>query len=219
MTDLKSLVLSKSAVLFDMDGTLVNTEGFHAQAGSIVLKEMGVTIDLESMVHKFYGVTDTVVLKMACPQLTETEINYAIAKKNAHLIDLFSKMSKREKEKYITPGLFDFLNFLKKENKRIGVVSASEDIVVIETLKTFGISHFAEIQMGRNQTKETKPHPAPYIEGMKRLNATAATTLIFEDSPTGLTSAQASGADTIRITEFSHSKEKSSFQEIKNFHM
>ena len=217
MPDLKTLVQDKSAVLFDMDGTIVNTEGLHARAASGVLKELGVIIDLESMMHKFYGVTDTVVLQTTCPHLTEKEIHYAIDKKNAELIKIFQSMTSSEKEKYITPGLFDFLNFLKKEKKKIGVVSASEDIVVSETLITFGIASYVEIQMGRNQTTQTKPHPEPYIEGMKRLSSMPAETLIFEDSPTGLTSAHASGAHIIRITEFSHSKEKSAYRELKNF--
>lgn len=217
MTDLKTLVQSKNAVLFDMDGTIVNTEGLHARAASGVLKELGVIIDLEAMMHQFYGVTDTVVLQTTCPHLSEQEIHYAINKKNAELIKIFKAMSSSEKEKYVTPGLFDFLNFLKKEKKKIGVVSASEDIVVSETLNTFGISDFVELQMGRNQTINTKPHPEPYLEGMKRLNTAASETLIFEDSPTGLTSAHASGAHIIRITEFSHSKEKSGYSEIQNF--
>jgi beta-phosphoglucomutase len=200
-----------------MDGTIVNTEGLHAQAGSLILKDMGIKMDLESMMHKFYGMTDADVLKMTCPHLSDLEIQKAIEKKNMHLLQLFKSMKSGEKEKYITPGLFDFINFLKKENKKIGVVSASEDIVVTETLNTFGISRFVDLQMGRNQTKLTKPHPEPYLEGMKRLNATANETLIFEDSPTGLTSAHSSGAHIIRITEFSHSKEKSSYKELKNF--
>lgn len=217
MSDLKALVQSKTAILFDMDGTIVNTEGLHAKAGSSVLKELGVTIDLESLMHKFYGVTDTVILQTTCPHLSEKEIHYAIDKKNSELIKIFKAMAASEKEKYITPGLFDFLTFLKKEKKKIGVVSASEDIVVNETLNIFGISSYIELQMGRNQTTLTKPHPEPYLEGMKRLSANAHETLIFEDSPTGLTSAHASGAHIVRITEFSHSKEKSAYREIKNF--
>jgi HAD superfamily hydrolase (TIGR01509 family) len=200
-----------------MDGTIVNTEGLHAKAAMVVLSEMGISIDLESMLTKFYGMTDTVVLKMTCPHLNEDEITKAIEKKNVYLLQILKSMSATEKEKYITPGLFDFLNLLKKENKKIGVVSASEDIVVKETLKAFGISEFVEIQMGRNQTILTKPNPDPYIEGMRRLKSTGQETLIFEDSPTGLASAHASGAHSIRITEFSHSKEKSDFEEIQNF--
>jgi beta-phosphoglucomutase-like phosphatase (HAD superfamily) len=163
--------------------------------------------------------TDKSVLKTLCPQLTQKEIDNAILKKNSHLLKIFKGMSNIEKAKHTTPGLFEFLNFLHREKKKLGVVSASEDIIVTETLKTFGISHYMEIQMGRNQTVLTKPHPDPYLEGMRRLNSTAHDTLIFEDSPTGLLSAHTSGAEIVRITEFSHSIEKSTYREIPNFRM
>ncbi len=217
MTDFKALVLSHDTVIFDMDGTIVNTEPLHAKAAVIVLKSLGIDIDLESCLDQYYGMTDTAVLKMACPTLSEREIENAITLKNKHLIDIFKSLKEEEKSNYITPGLFDFLNFLKKENKSIAVVSASEDIVVLETLLCFNIDSYVNLQMGRNQTVLTKPHPDPYLEGIKRLNSTPIKTLIFEDSPTGLQSAIASGARVIRITGFAHSEEVLHSLEIKNF--
>lgn len=217
MTDLKTLLKSHNAVLFDMDGTIVNTEPLHAKAAVIVLKSRGFDIDLESCLDQFYGMTDTAVLKMTCPELSDKEVDEAIAEKNHHLINLFAKLSENEKHQYITPGLFDFLSWLKKENKSIAVVSASEDIIVEKTLECFAINSFVDLQMGRHQTSLTKPHPDPYLEGMKRLNVRPHETVIFEDSPTGLKSAVASGAKVIRITGFAHSDEVLHSHEIKNF--
>ncbi|MBC7539695.1 MAG: HAD family phosphatase [Bacteriovorax sp.] len=222
MTDLKTLVKHKDAILFDMDGTLVNTEPLHAKAAVLVLAEMGVEVDLMSTIDQFYGMTDYVVLKTVCPQLTDEEINKAIEQKNFHLIKIFRALAHHEKDQYITPGLFPFLNHLKKENKKMAVVSASEDIVVVETLKCFGIDHFMQLQMGRNQTALTKPHPDPYLEAMKRLKTTHIHTLIFEDSPTGIKSAVATNAQVIRVTAFAHSTGSQTiegdFIELKNFH-
>jgi beta-phosphoglucomutase len=97
------------------------------------------------------------------------------------------------------------------------VVSASEDIIVTETLKCFEISMHVDLQMGRNQTVLTKPHPEPYLEGMRRLKTTHTKTLIFEDSPTGIASAVASGASVIRITGFAHSEMVLHTHERKDF--
>lgn len=222
MTDLKTLVKLKDAILFDMDGTLVNTEPLHAKAAVLVLAELGVHVDLVSTIDQFYGMTDYIVLKTVCPQLSDEEINKAIEQKNFHLIKLFQKLHEKEKADYITPGLFPFLNHLKKENKKMAVVSASEDIVVLETLKCFGIDHFMELQMGRNQTPLTKPHPDPYLEAMKRLKTTHHHTLIFEDSPTGIKSAAATNAQVVRVTAFAHSTGSQTIEgdyiELKNFH-
>jgi beta-phosphoglucomutase len=217
MSDLKTLLKDLDAVIFDMDGTIVNTEPLHARAAVYVLKGLGIDIDLEACLDQFYGMTDTAVLKMTCPFLSDTEVDQAIAEKNIHLIKLFNKLSHDEKHQYITPGLFDFLKYLKKENKQLAVVSASEDIIVSETLKCFEIYSYIDLQMGRHQTNLTKPHPEPYLEGMRRLKTGPLKTLIFEDSPTGLESAVASGASVIRITGFAHSDKILHSHERKNF--
>jgi beta-phosphoglucomutase len=222
MTDLKTLVKHKDAILFDMDGTLVNTEPLHAKAAVLVLAELGVQVDLMSTIDQFYGMTDYVVLKTVCPQLSDEEINKAIEQKNYHLIKIFHALADHEKEQFITPGLFPFLNYLKRENKKCAVVSASEDIVVFETLKCFGIESFMHLQMGRNQTNLTKPNPDPYLEAMKRLNTTYHHSLIFEDSPTGLKSGAAANVQVVRVTAFAHSTGSQSidgkYLELKNFH-
>lgn len=217
MSDLKSLLMPLDAVLFDMDGTIVNTEPLHARAAVIVLKKLGIEIDLEACLNQFYGMTDTAVLKITCPHLTDLEIDQAIAEKNVHLLKIFAQLTCDEKKQYITPGLFEFLSFLKKEKKQLAVVSASEDIIVTETLKCFDIHPHIDLQMGRHQTLLTKPHPEPYLEGMRRLKTEPSKTLIFEDSPTGLKSAIASGAKVIRITGFAHSDEVLHTHERKNF--
>lgn len=217
MSDLKTLLRSMEAIIFDMDGTIVNTEPLHAKAAVIVLKNLGIDLDLESCLDQFYGMTDTAVLKITCPSLSDCQIDEAIAEKNLHLIKLFQQLPATEKLQYITPGLFDFLKFLKEENKQLAVISASEDIIVSETLKCFDIHSYIDLQMGRHQTPLTKPHPDPYLEGMRRLKTQPSKTLIFEDSPTGLQSALASGANVIRITGFAHSTTVLHSHERKNF--
>ncbi|NOT78760.1 MAG: HAD family phosphatase [Bacteriovoracaceae bacterium] len=221
MTDLKTLVKNKEVVLFDMDGTLVNTEPLHAQAAVLVLDSLGVKVDLLSCIDQFYGMTDFVVIQSVCPNMSEAEIHFAIEQKNKELINIFRQLSPNEKESYLTPGIIDFLHHLRHLNKKCAVVSASEDIIVDETLACFGLDQFMQLQMGRNQTTLTKPHPDPYIEAMKRLKVTPEETLIFEDSPTGIKAATLSRAQVVRITEFSHGNSSQKFEgnfiELVNF--
>ncbi|MBY0416023.1 MAG: HAD family phosphatase [Bdellovibrionales bacterium] len=212
MTDLKALVHPKDAIIFDMDGTLVNTEPLHAKAAVLVLADMGVKVDLMACIDQFYGMTDHVVLKTVCPHLSDLEIDKAIEQKNFQLIKLFKGLPDKDKAQFITPGLFPFLQHLKRENKKCAVVSASEDIIVLETLACFGIDPFMELQMGRNQTTLTKPNPDPYLEAMKRLGTHHDHTIIFEDSPTGIKSASSSLAQVVRIMAFAH---KTSSQTIE----
>ncbi|MBC7538565.1 MAG: HAD family phosphatase, partial [Bacteriovorax sp.] len=59
MSDLKTLLRDLDTVIFDMDGTIVNTEPLHARAAVFVLKGLGIDIDLEACLDQFYGMTDT----------------------------------------------------------------------------------------------------------------------------------------------------------------
>ncbi len=221
MADLKALVQSKNLIIFDMDGTLVNTEPLHAQAAVLVLEQLGVKVNLLDCIDQFYGMTDFIVIKTVCPHLSDEEINHAIELKNKELIKIFKQLSANEKESYLTPGVMNFLHFLKRENKMCAVVSASEDVIVDETLACFGLDQYMSLQMGRNQTVLTKPHPDPYLEAMKRMKVGSDKTLIFEDSPTGVKSACGSGAQVIRITEFTHVQSSQKFEgqffELANF--
>lgn len=221
MTEHFNQLSNYSTYLFDMDGTLVNTEFLHARAASDVMKKLGIEVDLESSINQFYGMADTEVLKLLMPDISPNEITSIIAEKNKHLIEILLNLKSHEKEEYITPGLFDFFDFLLAHNKTIAVVSASEDVIVKETLACFGIDKYASLQMGRNQTERTKPHPDPYLEACKRLNASTSETLIFEDSPTGMQAALATKSDVIRITHFAHCSAPlnllGNYREIKNF--
>jgi HAD superfamily hydrolase (TIGR01509 family) len=154
---------------------------------------------------------------MHIPSIIKNNSISTIWTKNQRLIEIFHSLKEQEKEKYLTPGLFKFLDHLKSANKNLGVVSASEDIVVTETLNCFNITAYMQIQMGRSQTEKTKPHPDPYLEAMRRLKSSPHETIIFEDSPTGLKAASDSQAQVIRITGFAHDDKKSPFVEIKNF--
>lgn len=208
--------------LFDMDGTLVNTEILHAKAANKVLLETGIQVDLEANLSKFYGMADTEVLKALIPNLKDSEIHQLIERKNFYLIKYLKDLKESEKEVFITPGFFNFLDSLIQNNKISAVVSASEDVIVAETLACFGIDKKIKLQMGRNQTQKTKPHPDPYIEAMKRLSSTIGETVIFEDSPTGIQSAIATGCSVFRITHFAHcsfsfNQDENKFIKIQNF--
>lgn len=201
------------AVLFDMDGTLVNTEPLHAHAMTKVLEDIGIELqlDLEEAILKYAGMTDTMVLQALYPEMNNEKINELIRQKNSKLVEIFGQLERARLEKLTSPGILDFIDWLKSNNKKMAVVSASEDIVVDATLKAFDLIHHFDFWIGRNQTPRTKPHPDPYLEAMRRMNVEAKSTLIFEDSDNGMASASSSGAICLRVAPFS------SVSGLKNF--
>lgn len=191
--------------LFDMDGTLVNTEPLHARAMDKVLQKNNINHQIgddESMEH-FMGMTDTSVLRELCPELSDIEIDRLIAEKNIVLRDILLELDTHTKEQLTTPGLHELLSFIKSQKKNLAVVSASENAIVDATLKAFDLIHHFDFWLGRGSTARTKPHPDPYIEAMKKAGFKETETVIFEDSPTGLRAAKDSGASVIEVAPFS----------------
>lgn len=190
--------------LFDMDGTLVNTEPLHARAMDLVFKQYKIEVSMseEEALEKFKGMTDTLVLKALCPDLDETTRDSMIQQKNQFLKNIFKNLLPQEIIDLTSPGLSELLSYIKANNKKLAVVSASENEVVYETLTAFGLINEFDFWFGRGSTKRTKPHPDPYLEAMKKANMTKEKTIIFEDSPTGIQSARASGATVIEVAPF-----------------
>ena len=200
-------------ILFDMDGTLVNTEPLHGRAIEVILKKNQLEIkdDVEVLMERFMGVTDSVVLMTLFPHLSENDVIQLIQEKNVVLQTIFNNLSPIEKNQLTSPGIIHFLKKLNEKKITTAVVSASEDIIVSTTLSAFDLHQYFSFSMGRGQTSRTKPHPDPYIEAMKRANINPHKTLIFEDSPTGLQSAKASMANVFPVAPFSK------HQYLKNF--
>jgi len=188
--------------LFDMDGTLVNTEPFHMLAMKNVLNAKGLPIDFSGQVEHFAGMTDYLVLKELYPDMDDHEINKIIEAKNHQLVEEFGKLSASHFKQYLAPGIVSFLENIKSLKKKMAVVSASEDIVVYATLKAFELIDYFEFWLGRNQTERTKPHPDPYLLAMHRMKKSPEVTAIFEDSVNGMKAAKDSGAQAILASPF-----------------
>ncbi len=191
--------------LFDMDGTLVNTEPLHAKAMNKVFHKYNISIDITNAeaLERFKGMTDLTVLNTLCPNLSETDYKNMIIEKNIVLKNIFLNLNNEEKKSLTSPGIRSFISHLKKNNKKLAVVSASENEIVNDTLCAFDLIDEFDFWLGRHSTEKTKPSPDPYLLAMKMAEIGKENTIIFEDSPTGLKSAKTSGARVIEVAPFS----------------
>ncbi len=188
---------SKSAILFDMDGTLFNTEPLHAQALRKVLLEEDMDLSTEELEHRFIGVADDQVFR----ELLGSDCDTAtmIIKKNKELKDSIASLSKSELLALQVPGMIELLTQLKEAGLKLALISASENEIVDLMVEHSGIGIYLDTIVGRSDTERSKPFPDPYLFAMKKLAVDASNSLIFEDSPTGLQAAMDSGAEVIKV--------------------
>lgn len=188
-------LLNKELILFDMDGTLLNSEGLHFKALIEVLE-----LDERFDWTPYIGMADEVVIKRLKPELNDQDIHSLCREKNQRLIKQLASLPKAELEQRLTLGVRDLLLYLKSRSRLVALVSASEEEVVHEIVEQLGMRSLFVNLYAHNATDLTKPSPSPYLKAMRDHLVAGHDTLIFEDSLTGLEAALSSGAHVIRVT-------------------
>ena len=187
-----------STYLFDMDGTVMNTEVIHARAINLIIKEQtGTEIALDKLEIMCIGLTDEVVYhKLVKDQLVKS---MPLDEFLDHKKQLFNEILKEIDPSVIfKPRVKKLLRSLSKEHN-LALVTSSERETTHVLLDFLGIKDLFHHIITREDTKDNKPHPAPYHLAMEKFSVSAKECLIFEDSVPGRTAAINSGATLFEV--------------------
>ncbi len=193
------------AVVFDMDGVLIDSVASAYRVKSKILKE-DYNIDIESVpdphdeAHKGGSLTNLLkaVHKNAGVRIDEDEF----------IDKVVTKMYDDLKENYIKadPDLLDFLRDLKNHHVPIAVATSATRQSTDNKLRILGLSDFFDEIITANDVKEHKPHPESYLTAIQRLGASLTKSIVFEDSAAGIQAANAAGAVVVGITKYNIDK-------------
>jgi len=177
----------KKYILFDHDGVLVDTEFWYYKAGERALADIGLTLDKDQYLRNMTQSMGTWVQARAAG-IDEQTINRQRA-----LRDVYYQEYLRTEDIEIA-GVVETLAELSNYVRMAIVTTARRvDFEVIHEKRQ--ITQFMDFILVREDYNLAKPHPEPYLTGLKRFGATKAETLVVEDSSRGLNSAVAAGID------------------------
>ena len=192
----------KKYILFDHDGVLVDTEFWYFKAGERALADVGFTMDRDQYLR------DMTHGQATWAQARAAGVDEQTIGRQRAVRDVYYQEYLRTQDIEIE-GVLETLDVLA-ETYRMAIITTSKraDFALIHEKRS--ILDYMEFYLAREDYEQAKPHPQPYLRGLERFGATAAETVVVEDSARGLMSAVAAGIDCIVVAnEFTASHDLS----------
>ncbi|MFE2264697.1 HAD family hydrolase [Streptomyces griseosporeus] len=180
------------AVLLDMDGTLVDTEGFWWDVEVEVFAALGHTLD-DSWRHVVVGGPMT---RSAGFLIEATGANITLDELTVLLNEGFEDRIGRDLP--LMPGAARLLAELSEHRVPTALVSASHRRIIDRVLTRLGAHHFS-LTVAGDEVSRTKPHPDPYLLAAAGLGADPARCAVIEDTATGVAAAEAAGCHVVAV--------------------
>jgi len=181
------------ALLFDMDGTLSDTDPVHRQAMSETLAAHGVDLNDELFHRHVSGQSNDAVFGHFFPMLSDEARRRLADEKEA----LYRRWTPRMDP---MPGLPRLLDWAKARGVACALVTNGPRPNVEHTLAALGLTDRFDCLVLGEELPRAKPDPLPYLEALRRLGVKAERAIAFEDSRPGATAALAAGVFTVEIT-------------------
>ena len=182
------------AVLWDMDGTLVDSEHYWSISQNRLAQQYGATWTEEDekgvIGSSLYDSSDLIKRKFGIEDRSVQEII-------DHLTDEVIEQLRQVLP--WRPGALELLLDLKQAGIKTALVTMSMRRMALAVAESIPFAAF-DVVIAGDDVKYGKPHPEPYLKAAKSLGVDPADCIAFEDSMTGLNSAAAAGTHAIGVT-------------------
>lgn len=196
------------AIIFDMDGVLIDAKDWHYEALNKALRLFGLEISRYDHLVTYDGLPTKKKLEMLSLErgLPKQLHGFIHDMKQKYTIDLIHQFCK--------PSFYHqyALSKLKNEGYKLAVCSNSIRKTIELMMNKAGLIEYLEFFLSNEDVQEGKPNPEIYIKAIKKLGLNPEECLVVEDNENGVKAAIASGAHLLRV----YSIEEVNYQHIKN---
>jgi HAD superfamily hydrolase (TIGR01509 family) len=180
------------ALLFDLDGTLAETDSLHLPTWVDVLRPYGIEVDEEFYRESISGRSNSKIVKDLLPDLSAEEGRKLADAKEA-------SFRERAHELEPLPGLLDFMEEAKSRGLSLALVTNAPEENVEAILLALRLGEYFDEVVLSEEVGPVKPDPAPYRAALDKLGVAPEEALAFEDSTSGIGSAVGAGIPTVGI--------------------
>jgi beta-phosphoglucomutase-like phosphatase (HAD superfamily) len=191
------------ALLFDMDGTLIDSMPLHERSWQLWHAELGLPFDDAGFFSATAGRTNLEILRDMFPTRSEAELHALAWRKE----EIYRAIAARELT--LIPGAAEFCARARAAGYKLAVCTASPPENIVVAFERFGLGELvdtvtspAEPKFGGapGETLRGKPHPDIFAEAARRLGVPPEACLVYEDAPLGIEAARRAGMRAVALT-------------------
>lgn len=159
-TNGKTQLSGIKAILFDLDGTLIDSLDLHIQSFQWILNKLGKDVEFDQL-EGLMGLTPQDIIKKFFQDLSMDTIWTAATEKEDYLGTIIEKV-------YVYPGIHDFLKQLGKLGIQRVVISSTHRRLVEQLLEKAGLMDLIDEIVSGDEIIYGKPHPEPFLKGVEK---------------------------------------------------
>ena len=181
------------ALIFDMDGVLINSEPLHERAKREALKEAGIEVP-EALFANYTGRSDKAMIYEVASAHGESE------ERCAEILDRKHRIYESLEDTLLpVPGAVEFVHWAKA-HYRLALATSATGRNREATLKSLQIESMFEVVVDSASFSQPKPSPEVFQIALQRLGLASAACLVIEDAVNGIVAARAAGCFTAGLT-------------------
>ena len=186
-----------NAVLFDLDGTLIDSEYFYFSNWAPILEnDYGLNIDFDEWISKFAGHTLSRNV-----QMLNNDYKLNVDEEDMWFATRSRYAKANMKNIRLMPYAKDVLQAVKESGKQIGLVTSSYQNTVDIVLGEHNLLKYFKFFVTRELVENPKPNPEPYLLAINKLMIPKHEIVVVEDTSTGCAAAKAAGLYCIAVTQ------------------
>jgi len=205
------MLTHKKAVIFDLDGTLVDSMGIWREIDIAYLSKFHITLP-ENLQSEIEGMS-----------FHETAIyfknRFSIEDSIEEITKCWNEMAayKYTHEVPLKKGVMEFLQYCKKNNLKIGIASSNSQELVTNVLRAHGIESYFDAICTSCHGEKGKPAPDVYLKAAKELNIEPADCLVFEDIIPGIQAGIAAGMKVCAVDDVYSMHQRDAKEELADY--
>jgi len=183
------------AVLFDMDGVLVDSEEFICEAAILMFREKGVKVNQNDFTP-FIGMGENQYLGGVAEKYN---VSFDVEADKRRTYEIYGEIARGKLS--ALPGVTEFIRRCKDKNLKIAVATSADEIKMRVNLQEIGLAASVfDTTVNGLEVEKKKPNPDIYIEAARRLGVKPSDCLVVEDAVSGEKAAISAGCKVLAIT-------------------